>query len=216
MKFTKLLGYLFILLGLCAAVLTVWVGFHNIHAEPVLLKSSDAATRQVVDMMEAFCEGNYAEAEQRLLGDIQMGADGEAADPVGQLVWETFLGSLRYELVGEQYATNEGLAQRIRIVALDMDVITAYIEANTKSRLDAEVTRRLETRENLDEIYDDNNEYRDSFVSKILMETAQEAVKLEPVMVETELTLSLAWENGKWWVVPNDLLFQAVSGGTVG
>lgn len=216
MKFSKYLGYFFIFIGLCAAVATAWVSAKNINAEPVLLKSPEAAKLRVTGMMDAFCAGDYAAAEKVLLGDTRLGVDRDAADPVGQLIWDTFRSSMTYELLGQQYATNKGLAQNIRITTIDMKALTDYIEANTKILLEKRVNERLDAKEGLDEIYDENDEYRDEFVAQILMETAQQAIKQETATITTELTLSLSWVDGKWWIEPNEQLLGAVSGGIVG
>ena len=216
MKFVKFLGFLLIILGLCAAVVTGCVALKNMEAEPVLLKAPAAAESRVKGMMDSFCSGDYVAAEKMLLGNTRLGVDREAADPVGQLLWQTFQSNMSYELLGELYATNDGLAQNIRITTLDLDPMIDYIETNTKLLLEAEVNKRLDNNDRLDEIYDDNNEYREEFVAQFLMDAAQQAVQQEKTLVQTELTLYLTWENGTWWVVPNDQLLGVVSAGLVG
>lgn len=216
MKIMKFLGYVLIVLGLCGAAATVWVSASNLNREPELLSQPEAAHTRVVTMMDAFCAGDYTSAQRILLGNTKLGVDRPAADPVGVLIWEAFRTSMDYELIGQQYATNDGVAQDIRITTLDMSALTDYVEANAKTLLEQRVNERLDAQEGLDEIYDENGEYREEFVAQILLETAQQAVKQEPVIIETELTLTLAWEDGLWWVVPNDQLLEAVSGGIVG
>jgi len=216
MKITKFLGYVLIFLGICAAAATVWVGLSNMEKEPVLLDQPAAAHTRVVTMMDAFCAGDYANAQRILLGNTKLGVDRPANDPVGVLIWEAFRTSMDYELMGQQYATNHGVAQDIRITTLDMTALTDYVEANAKTLLEQRVQERLDAQEGLDEIYDENDEYREEFVNQILLETAQQAVKQEPVLIETELTLTLTYEDGLWWVVPNDQLLKAVSSGIVG
>lgn len=216
MTIKKITGYFFILLGLCAAALTAWVALSNMNAEPVLLRQSEAAGIRVNKMMNAFCAGDYQAAQSVLHGQTQLGVDRTPEDPVSALVWDTFCQSLSYELVGERYATDSGLAQDMVITAVDMKAITDYIEANTRIRLDEKVNARLESQQGLDEIYDENDEYRDEFVMGVVLETAKEAVATQTATVRTELTLHLVWENDQWWVVPSDQLLGAVSGGIVG
>lgn len=216
MKITKYLGYLLMLLGACAAAVTVWVSVSNLDAQPVLRSQSEAAHKRVVTMMDDFCRGDYASAQKALHGQTRLGADRTAEDPVGAAIWEAFRSSMTYEMVGQQYATNDGLAQNIRITTLDMNALTDYVEANAKSVLDQRVNEHLEAQKGLDDVYDEEGQYRDEFVSQILLETAQQAVEKETGTVQTELTLTLVWEDGLWWIVPNDQLLGAVSGGIVG
>lgn len=216
MKFVRFLGSLLIILGLCAAVITGCVAIKNMEADPVLLQAPVAAESRVKSMMDAFCAGDYAAAEKVLLGDTRLGVDRPASDSVGQLLWETFQSNMSYELLGDLYATNDGLALDIRVTTVDLKPMTDYIEANAKILLEKEVNERLDKHDRLEEIYDENDEYRDEFVAKILMETAQQAVAQEKTMVQTEFTLYLTWEDGMWWVVPNDQLLGVVSAGLVG
>lgn len=216
MKISKILGYVLILLGLCAAVATVTVAFGNMEADPVLLSQPEAAHGRIVKMMDAFCEGDYATAQTVLQGETVLGVDRQPADEVGQLIWQAFQSSMTYRLVGERYATNTGIAQDIVITAMDIDAVTDYVEANAKILLEQRVNERLDSGENLEEVYDEENQYRDEFVMAIVCETVKAALGDSPKTVTTTLTLNLVWENDQWWIVPDEELLNAVSGGIVG
>jgi len=216
MKIIKYFGCILALLGLCTAGATVYVGLANRNAEPVLLSRPEAAHSRVLKMMDAFRDGDYATAQTVLYGTTDLGVARTPSDAVGALIWEAFQDSVSYELVGEYYATNSGLAQDVRITTMDMDSVTDYVEANAKTLLEKRVKESLDSKEGLDEIYDEENQYRDEFVMSILCETAQEAIDNHAQTVQTELTLNLVWADGQWWVVSNDTLLEAVSGGIVG
>lgn len=216
MKISKFFAAVFGLLGICVAAYTVNISFASIDSEPVLRTPPEAAHSRVVQMMDAFCEGDYQTAQSLLYGSTELGADREAADAVGAVIWEAFQDSMTYELVGECYATNSGLSQNIRITTMDIDSVTAYVEANAKTLLEETVQQRIDASENLDEIYDEENQYRDEFVMEVLCEAARQGIENNSETVETEVTLNLVWADDQWWVVSNDQLLKAVSGGIVG
>ena len=216
MKMTKKLGQILMLLGLCVAVATVAVAFGNLQADPDLLGEDTVAHDRIVTMMDAFCAGDYATAQSVLQGETVLGVDRQPGDQMGQIVWEAFQNSMTYQLVGERYATNSGIAQDIIITTMDIDAVTDYVEANAKTVLDQRVNDRLASAENLDEIYDEENQYREEFIMSVVYEVTRTAVVTTTATVQTKLTLNLVWEDDQWWIVPNEALLDAVSGGILG
>lgn len=209
--FYALFSVLFGLAGAAAAGFAVYLSFANMNAEPVLKTEPEAAHSQVVDMMDAFCEGDYVTAQSKFYGSTDLGVDREAADEVGTLIWDAFQESMTYELVGEMYATDSGVAQNIRITTMDISSITSALQDSAKTLLEERV---LEA-EDLDEVYDENYEYKDEFVMSVLCEAAEQAIENDSRTVETEVTLNLVWADGQWWIVSNETLLKAVSGGIV-
>lgn len=212
MKLSKMFSVMFGVLAVVLALFTVVWSFMNIEADPGLIEEPEAAHEQIVEMMDAFCAGDYAAAQQKLYGAVSLGMDREAADEVGRLIWDAFQGSMSYELVGELYATDSGMAQDIRIFAMDINSVTGAMQETTKTLLD----ERVRSAEDLDEVYDENNEYQDAFVMQVLCEAAQQAIDNDSQTTVTELTLNLVWFDEQWWVVSNDALLKAVSGGVIG
>lgn len=216
MKIKKFLGYILMLVGIGLAVATVAVAFANLQADPDLLGEDTVAQERIVTMMDAFCAGDYATAQSVLQGETDLGVDRQPADQVGQIIWEAFQSSMTYELVGERYATNSGIAQDIVITTMDVDAVMDYVEANAKTVLEQRVNERLESQSGLDEIYDEENQYRDEFVMSVVHDVTRAAVENNTEKVQTKLTLNLVWEDDQWWVVPNEALLDAVSGGILG
>ncbi len=211
MKISKYFALIFGLLGILMAAVTVGVSFASIDAEPVLLTPPSSAHTQVTQMMDAFCAGDYASAQQAMYGTIELGVDRDASDEIGQLVWDAFEASMRYELVGECYATDSGLSQDIRIQTMDISSVTQYIKDNAKTVLE----ERVLAAEDLDAVYENDDEYRDEFVNAVLYDVACDAIENHAKTVESELTLNLTWADGQWWVVSNEALLKAVSGGVI-
>ena len=209
MKISKFFSALFGLIGILAAISAIWLSFYAVDAEPALIAMPESAVEQVESMMDSFCAGDYAAASGYLYGAPDLGVDREASDAVGVMIWEAFQESMTYELVGEAYATDTGLAQDILVTTLDISAVTAYLTAHTQENLEHQALAA----EDYDTIFDENDEYREEFIQQVLAETTAQALENTDAQVTTAVTLNLVWSGDRWWVVSNDALLNAVSGG---
>ncbi len=205
----KLLSVIFAVIGIAAAVAAVFLGMSNRNADPVLLAPPEEAELQVVGLMDAVCAGDYQGASAYLQGQPGLGVDREATDAVGVLIWDAFCDSMSYEIVGECYATESGLAQNVKISCMDITSVTAVL----KDRSQALLEERINEAENLDEVYDENLQYREDFVMDVLYDAAVTALEEDAVTMTTELTVSMAYQDGKWWIIADKNLLDAISGG---
>lgn len=211
MKATKFFSGMFCLLGICVAVSALWLSVYARTAAPAIVETPDAAIERVETMMEAFCSGDYAGASSCLYGNPDLGMDREAADSIGVEIWNAFAGSMTYELAGECYATNAGLTQKILVTTLDMGAITDYLEAHAREDIETQAKEAVD----YDSVFDENEEYREEFIRQVLEETVAAALAETKTTVTTEVTLNLVWEKDQWWIVTNDALLGAISGGIV-
>lgn len=211
MKISKFFSGLFGLVGICVAISALWLSVHAMDAAPAIIETPESALAQVESMMDSFCDGDYAGASTFLYGNPSLGVDREAEDEVGALIWAAFETSMSYELVGECYATNEGLAQNIRVTTLDISAVTANIEEHARVNIET----RAAAAEDYDAVFDENDEYRPEFIQEVLRDTTLQALEAVDAQITTEVTLHLIWSDGQWWVVSNDALVKAVSGGIV-
>lgn len=200
---------LFGLLGLILTVAAVFLAVSNRSAAPVLLKQPEAARVQVQTMLDALCAGDYETVSGCLYGTPDLGMEGEAADPVGQLFWEALGDSFTYEILGDFHATDSGVSLDVTISALDIDSVTA----NLRQRAQTLLEQRIADAEDTSEIYDENNEYREDFVMDALYDAARDALAEDAQTITWDLTLNLIYENGQWWIMPENRLLQALSGG---
>ena len=112
MRFVKhLFSILLAAIGLIAAAAAIFLSMHFVDAKPMLLTPPDVARGKVIMLMNAVAEGNYEEASQAIYGTPDLGVDREAGDDVGVMIWDAFEGSVTYELQGDCYTTDQGLAQ---------------------------------------------------------------------------------------------------------
>ena len=205
----KILSVIFVLIGIVAAVVAVNMGLTNRNADPVLLATPEAASQQVTGLMEAVCSGDFATASTYLQGQPGLGVDREATDEVGILIWEAFCDSMSYELVGECYATEAGLSQNVTLTCLDVTSVTAVL----KERSQALLEQRVDEAEDLEDVYDENLQYREDFVMDVLYDAAVMALEKDAKTMTTELTLNLSFQNEQWWIAADRELLDAISGG---
>lgn len=209
MRKTSIISGLFGVLGLCTAVLGLVLALTNMNASPVLVEQPKAARERVETMLEALCQADYATVSESLYGEPNLGLDREAVDPVGQLLYQALVESFTYEMVGDFHATDSGVSLDVVITALDLDSVTASL----RDRAQAILEQRIEEAEDMYEIYGEDHEIREEFVMDALYRAAEDALKLDAKQANWELTLNLIYEDGKWWVMPENTLLQALSGG---
>lgn len=209
MKMTRFLSAIFALVAAVAAAAAVYLGFAYKNAEPILLTPPLAAKSQAVALMNDLCKGDFEGVSERLLGNPTLGLDREAAEDVGSLIWNSYVESLSYELVGTCYATDSGLAQDVKLTCLDMSSVTANLQQRSQVLLE----ERVASAKNASEIYDENNEYREEFVMNVLCDATRDALEEDAEETTMELTLNLSYVDGQWWVVADSQLVDAISGG---
>lgn len=205
-------GFFSALFGILAMVLTVsavMLALSNREASPILAKQPEAARVQVQTMLDALCSGEYDTVSSCLYGTPDLGMGGQAADPVGQIFWEAMGDSFHYKLAEDFHATDSGVSLDVTISVLDLSAATA----NLRQRAQALLEQRIAQAEDTDEIYDANNEYREDFVMNALYDAAREALAQDAAYISWDLTLNLIYENGQWWIMPEQDLLKALSGG---
>ena len=211
MRFARILGALFGVAGVCAAGLCIHLSFENKNAGPVLVEAPEAAAEQISVLMEAVGRNDYASASAVIRGNPAFGADRAPADAVSGMIWDAFVASISYETVGQMYATDSGVAQNIRVTTLDMGSVTE----NLKERSERLLEQRVADAEDPDEVYDENNEYREDFVMQVLYDAAVEALAEDAATVSADVTINMIYENGQWWIVSDPQLLGAITGGVL-
>lgn len=209
MKLRNLFSFLLAVIGIAIASAAVCLSLQYKDAMPVLLTPPDVARSKVIMLMNAVSDGNYEEASQSIYGTPSLGVDREAADEVGVLIWDAFSSSVSYELVGECYTTEQGLAQNIAVTCLDVTSVTENLRQRSQTMLE----QRVEEAKDVSEIYDENNEYREDFVMGVLYDAAVDALEEDARKMTMELTVNLSYQDGKWWVIADEALLNAISGG---
>lgn len=202
---------------ICAAALavaggSVYVAMENRDVLPVLVQEDPNARQTAQALLEAVSEGNYTEAGNMMLGNPALGVDRPAQDQVGVLLWNAYQESLTFSPASECYATASGVAYDYTVRYLDLDSVTQPLRERSQTLL----TQRVEEAENMSDVYDENNEYRESFVMEVLMDAARQTLELDAEYIESRFTVNLIYQDGRWWAVPDSGLLSAVSGSLAG
>lgn len=200
------------LLGLAIAGGTVWVSLECKDALPILLEPAQEAQDRVETLMDAVCDGDYDLAGSVILGNPELGVDREASDAAGVLIWDAFADSLAYEMVGDCYTTETGVAQNVTVSCLDVRSVTKNLKVRAQTLLE----ERVRNAEDVTEVYDENNEYREDFVMEVLFDAVEEALQQDAQQMHTEFTVNMVYQDGDWWIISDNALLAAISGGIVG
>ena len=211
MRISKFFSGLFALIGIAIGAGAVFLCLNSLDREPVLLKAPDTAAVRVDALFQAVCDNDYAAASALIYGSPALDAVQEEEDPVSALIWEAFVDSLGYQLQGECYASGSGVAQDVAISYLDIASVTQGLQERSRDLL----MQRISEAEDMEEIYDENNEYRQDFVADVVTDAAKTALSKDARYVETALTVNLVYAQGQWWILADDALMQVISGGMV-
>ena len=208
---TGLIPGFFGLLGISFAVLGIFLALTNTNSEPVLVEQPQSAMEQIQTMLDALCEGDYDTVSDCLYGTPDLGLDRAPQDAVGQLFWQSLTDSYTYELRGDFHATDSGVSVNVTIHALDLDSVTVNLRQRAQDMLEEKIAQAVDT----SEIYDSNNEYREEFVMGALYDAALVALEEDATITSWDMTLNLIYKDGQWWIMPDEALLQAISGGVL-
>lgn len=203
--FFTLLAALFTAAAVCAA-------FFCRDQKPVLLSEQEEAVQLAQKLMDAVCEGDFSRAETMLYGTAELGADRIPEDPIGAMVWSAYLSSLDYELVGELYTTQTGIAQDVKLISMELATATEHLGSRARELLNEAVR----SAEDVSELYDETNAYREELVMAILQEAARQALEEDVRYTYQVFPLQLVYSEGQWRGIADQAFLRAVSGGITG
>lgn len=209
MRISKIFAGLFGIVGAVLLAGTAYLSITSLDAPTELVTPPPAALECCETMMEAIGRGDFAAAGDMMYGTPDLGADREASDEVGIMIWDAFLASISYEFIGDCYATESGIARDVAIETLDISSVTEGL----KERAQTLLAQRVAEAEDIEQIYNENGEYREDFVMECLYDAATAAMQEDAENVRRELTLNLVYSNEQWWVMPEQTLISAISGG---
>lgn len=200
------------ILGALTAASAVWLTVCFQGRLPVLLSVPEEACSTVEQTLEALCSGDGSGGANWLYGRPDLGTDVQPEATVNQLIWQAYRSSLDYQMVGQMYATDQGLAQDVKIISMELPAVTRNLGQRARQLLQ----QRVESAEDASEIYDAGHGYRESVVAEVLEEAVRQALEEDVRYTYQIVTLQLVWQEGRWWVMPDNALLNAVFGGITG
>jgi len=208
MKVARFFG---VILGILGTVLLLGsYGFCLLsrNAPVRILELPEAAVNASDVFAQALNDGDLASAAEMIYGQPDLGVGTVPADPETAIIWDAFLESISFEFAGKCYATESGLARRGTISVLDVSGVTQKLPEHTQ----ALVNQRIAEAEDLADIYDDQNQFRQELVTEILGQALRQTLAENAEMITREVTLQLINRDGNWWIVPDQALLNAISG----
>lgn len=205
MEKTKRSVILWSIAGAILSLCTLAAVIYGINSTPKVLVDSEALAASAEEVLECARSGDYDALSQLLYGTPDLGACPEKAENAESMIWYAFLDSIDYQVSQECYASGSGVALDIRIRCLDISAVTASLQAIAPELL-------LQTAQQEEDIYDEQNNYRESFISEVLCAATAQVLAEEPQLLDRELTLTFTRSDGRWQVVPTESLLQLLSG----
>ena len=212
MKNNMFLTLLFAIIGIALLVFSLLFCLTSLDAPAVILAAPKEAQVCAASMLDAVAEGDFKTASTYISGQPQLGADREPAEQIGRMLWDAYLDSFTYEFKGPCYATPTGVALNVAVHALDFSSIGSTLS----DRMDALLTQRMAEEGDISEIYDENGNFQESLIQQFLLEAFQQALDQDAKIRTQEIALNLTYQDGRWWVISDPALLQAISGGVVG
>lgn len=212
MKKRRIIAGLLTALGMALIIGTVWIVTLAIQAKPVMLIRPVAAVDRARDMMTAVCSGDYETASSMMYGTPNLGTCPEDSSPAVDVIWEAFLESLDYTVLGDCYATDSGVAVDVSIRYLDVPGAIEGLDIYAQALLG----QRIAAAEDSMEIYDESNNFRQELVTEILQDAASQVLEENKKYQEQTIPLYMVFDQGEWWVVPGADLLNVLSGSISG
>ena len=208
MKHSFIPSFVFALLALVVAAMSVGACFRGLHAPAQLLRQPEGATRSVTALAEAVSDGDAQAARKLLLGAPELNLDYRGGNPLEAMLWDAYLKNLSCSDAGLCYPTDTGLSLDVTFRVLDMDAVTELLGPASEQLL----AQRLENAEDPDRFRDPNGGYREDFVQELLCTAAGQILSRELPMTEADLTVNLVYSDGQWLIQPDQRLVSVLSG----
>ena len=206
MKKFLALSLFFAFLGMGILCGSAYFCLASLNKDAIMVSTPTAAADCSEHLMAAIQDGRYETASGHLYGQVDLGLDREPADDLGKLIWDALKQSFRYEFIGDCYATATGVARDVWITTLN------------PASLNLNLSQRVEELAEAGEIYiyDEEGNIQEAVLNQLLQDALSEALVEDAASTTRKVQLNLVYQNGQWWVVPDEALLQAISGGMAG
>ena len=208
MKVARFFAIIFACIGVLLLIGSMGFLLWNRNAPVRIAELPQEAVSVSEQFVQALNAGDLEAAAKWMYGQPDLGTGAVPEEPESRLLWEAFCGSLTVEPAGQWVVEQSALVRTLRITNLDISAILGKLPEFTQSLLD----QRIAAAENLSDIYDEKNEFREELVNQVLEEALQQVLAQEEQTVTRDVTIKLINRDGHWWVVPHQNLMQILTG----
>ena len=170
--------------------------------------SSEILRTSIRMMLDSVIAGDYSAAGKLMQNQPDLGFSCPE-NAIGKACWDAFIGSIRYELVGEGYACGDGAAHKIRVTCLDLSAISESLPERVSALLEA----KMAACGDISEVYDENREYRQELIDELTLEAIEAILTEEAKSITVELEVKLVCVGDQWKIVPDENLLKTITGG---
>lgn len=208
MKIARFFAVIFAVFGFLLLVGSIGLCLFSLDAPVRILELPQEAVNTSEAFAQALSDGDLAAAARMVYGQPNLGVEGTPGDPETEAVWNAFLDSISFSYTGKCQAADAGLSRKATVTTLDI----AGVMEKLPERAQALVNQKIASAESIMEVYDEEGRFREELVTEILQQVLQQSLSQDVGTVTREVTLKLIHQDGKWWVVPDQALLQALSG----
>lgn len=209
MKIARFFAVIFGIIGMVLLIGSIGLCLISLDAPVRMTETPAGAVECSENLLEAIENGDFAAAGNLMYGQPDLGVEHLPSEAGGAMIWDAFLNSISCEFKGDCYATDTGIARDASITVLDIPSVTEKL--NTRAH--ALLTQRVENAVDMAELYDENNNFREDLVTEVLNEALAQALAEDAKTATWDVTVKLVSRDGQWWVVPDQALLTAITGG---
>jgi len=190
------------------AVLAVCLGLGPRDRSVTILGGAGDPAETAARFFHALCLHEWEEASSYVRGEPELPLGRMPEDEMERDIWEAYLFSWAWSM-GEGGMTDSVTAwQKVKFTSMRPDVFAGGLSGDVEKILARWVNERP-----LAEIYTEDGQFREDVVREALDEAVKARLaRSEEYLAVTEVTLKLSFENGKWYILPEETLWNALSG----
>lgn len=208
MKIARFLAVIFAVLGIVLMLGSGVVCFASLGSSVKILEYPQGAAACSESLREAVCAGDYAALEQLLYGNARLGGTDSADDPAAALIWEAFRSNMTLEYTGSLYLLDSQLSQDGKLTVVDVPKLLESMEQKVQELLNQKVLAAQDSAR----VRAADGTYAAETVEEAIREAVSLVLQEELPHTTKHITVQLIHRDGRWWAVPDQAFFSAISG----
>lgn len=209
MKIAKFFAGIFGAVGTLLLVGSIGLCLFSLHAPVRVAELPEGAAVCSETFSQAISRKDFSAAQGCIYGQPELGLTEQPEDQLAAMVWELLQLNLDLSWQGECYLKDGVLCRDAAVRYFDAESVTQ----NLQIRAHALLTQRVEEATDMEQLYDENGEFRKELVDQVLKAALTQACLEDVQAVTADVTVQLVNRDGQWWLIPDSALLTALSGG---
>ena len=207
-------GYIFMLLGLAAALLSVWFCINAQQPTvpaPVGNEYTEASSSTIESFFTCLEHKDWVGADM-LLSEGTLGLDREPEDEHAAMLWRLQQNAWSFSPAGEPYLSNKYMVFPVQVCTLDYTALPDVIRASINEQLEQAVNAASRK----SEVYDENGGWRQEFLAVCLEQALQIVLgDTQPFLTTRDVEVKTEFLDGQWRIRADAALLGGLTGGAV-